>query len=140
MGFSAIRPRESTVSTSKERRLPPLASLLRLRAATRHQGVTCVKGSLQRSRSRKRLLLFGIAVMLTLLGGGAATDRASGQAEPGPALVAPNLELRTVVDGLALPTSIAFLGADDLLVLEKNSGKVKRIVNGTVQSTALDLA
>jgi aldose sugar dehydrogenase len=77
--------------------------------------------------------------MLTLLGGGAATDPASGQAEPGPALLAPNLELRTVVDGLALPTSIAFLGANDLLVLEKNTGKVKRVVNGVVHSTALDL-
>jgi glucose/arabinose dehydrogenase len=98
-----------------------------------------VKGSLQRSRSRKRLLLFGIAVMLTLLGSGAATHRASGQAEPGPALLAPNLELRTVVDGLALPTSIAFLGTNDLLVLEKNTGKVKRVVNGVVHSTPLDL-
>jgi aldose sugar dehydrogenase len=99
-----------------------------------------VKGSLQRSRSRKRLLLFGIAITLTLLGGGAATDRAPAQAEPGPALLAPNLELRTVVDGLELPTSIAFVGSNDLLVLEKNSGKVKRVVNGVVQSTdALDL-
>jgi glucose/arabinose dehydrogenase len=35
---------------------------------------------------------------------------------------------------------MAFLGADDLLVLEKNTGRVQRIVGGTVQSTVLDLA
>ena len=31
-----------------------------------------------------------------------------------------------------LPSSMAFLGPDDLLVLEKNEGTVKRIVNGTM--------
>src|SRR5262249_17978936 len=36
--------------------------------------------------------------------------------------------------------SMAFLGADDFLVLEKNTGQVKRVTNGSVASTALDLA
>jgi glucose/arabinose dehydrogenase len=79
-------------------------------------------------------------VLLALLASSATTERAIGQAQPGPTLLAPNLELRTVVDGLALPTSIAFLGSDDLLVLEKNSGQVKRVVNDVVQDTVLDLA
>jgi glucose/arabinose dehydrogenase len=35
---------------------------------------------------------------------------------------------------------LAFLGEDDLLVLEKNTGKVQRVVDGMVQSTVLDLA
>jgi glucose/arabinose dehydrogenase len=52
----------------------------------------------------------------------------------------PKLAVRTVVSGLAQPTSIAFLGANDMLVLEKASGKVQRIVNGVIQSTILDLA
>jgi glucose/arabinose dehydrogenase len=78
--------------------------------------------------------------VLAALGATAAPDRASGQAQAGPTLLVPNLALRTVVDGLEVPTSIAFLGRNDLVVLEKNSGKVKRVVNGVVQSTVLDLA
>src|SRR5262249_20452577 len=52
----------------------------------------------------------------------------------------PNLAVRTVVSSLNQPTSIAFLGANDMLVLEKASGKVQHVVNGVVQATALDLA
>lgn len=43
-----------------------------------------------------------------------------------------NLKAQLVVEGLKHPTSIAFLGPDDLLVLEKNRGTVKRIVNGNI--------
>jgi len=58
----------------------------------------------------------------------------------GPSLVDPNLAVRTVVSGLATPTSMAFLGPDDFLVLEKNSGKVQRVTGGVLQPTpALDL-
>ena len=51
-----------------------------------------------------------------------------------------NLTVRTVTSGLTTPIGAAFLGANDFLVLEKNTGQVKRVVNGTVQSTVLDLA
>src|SRR5215212_21283 len=37
-----------------------------------------------------------------------------------------------VFEGLDLPTSMAFLGPDDILILEKNKGTVKRFVNGSV--------
>src|SRR5215218_7954494 len=94
----------------------------------------------RRSRGRRWLVLLGLAAVLAALGATAAPDRASGQAQAGPTLLVPNLALRTVVDGLEVPTSIAFLGRNDLLVLEKNSGMVKRVVNGVVQSTVLDLA
>jgi aldose sugar dehydrogenase len=58
-----------------------------------------------------------------------------------PALVDKNLVVRTVVGGLTTPTTMAFLGANDLLVLEKNTGKVQRVINGVIQPTpALDLA
>jgi glucose/arabinose dehydrogenase len=57
-----------------------------------------------------------------------------------PSLVDPNLGVRTVVENLDQPTSMAFLGPNDFLVLEKATGKVKRVVNGVVQSTVLDLA
>lgn len=59
---------------------------------------------------------------------------------PSPQLVDSNLRVRAVVTGLSTPTSMAFLGANDLLVLEKASGRVLRIVNGAIQSTVLDLA
>jgi glucose/arabinose dehydrogenase len=59
---------------------------------------------------------------------------------PAPVLLDPNLAVRPVITGLDLPTSIAVLGNDDLLVLEKNTGMVKHIVNGVVQDTVLDLA
>ena len=41
---------------------------------------------------------------------------------PAPRVVDDRLEVRPVVQGLAWPTSMAFLGRDDLLVLEKASG------------------
>jgi glucose/arabinose dehydrogenase len=64
------------------------------------------------------------------------------QAESGaqPVLVDPNLAVRTVVTNLSQPTSMAFLGPNDILVLEKGSGKVLRVVNGEVTATVLDLA
>ena len=34
---------------------------------------------------------------------------------------------------------MAFIGNNDFFVLEKNTGQVKRIVNGAVHSTVLDL-
>jgi glucose/arabinose dehydrogenase len=56
-----------------------------------------------------------------------------------PEVLAPNLAVRTVVSGLTTPTTIAFLGPNDILALEKNTGQVKRIVDGDVQATVLDL-
>jgi glucose/arabinose dehydrogenase len=58
----------------------------------------------------------------------------------GPTMLDPSLAVRPVVTGLAQPTSIAFLGANDLFVLEKATGQVKRIVNGTVAGPVIDLA
>jgi glucose/arabinose dehydrogenase len=61
-------------------------------------------------------------------------------AQTGPSLEDPNLAVRTLVSGLQQPTTMAFLGANDILVLEKASGKVQRVVNGTVRGAVLDLA
>jgi aldose sugar dehydrogenase len=44
----------------------------------------------------------------------------------------PNLKTELVFKGLKFPTSMAFLGPNDILVLEKSHGTVKRIVNGTM--------
>jgi aldose sugar dehydrogenase len=57
----------------------------------------------------------------------------------GPQLVDSNLAVRAVTTNLTQPTSMAFIGANDILVLEKASGKVQRVVDGVVTSTVLDL-
>ena len=44
----------------------------------------------------------------------------------------PGLQIGTVITGIKFPTSMAFLAADDILVLEKNQGTVRRIVNGNM--------
>ena len=57
-----------------------------------------------------------------------------------PTMLDDNLTVSTVVAGLDQPTSLAFIGANDFLVLERATGKVQRIVNGALHSTPLDLA
>jgi len=89
----------------------------------------------------------GLGALLVLAGG--CTDRpvlepaapsADHNAQPGPTVRDPNLDVRTVVAGLSSPTTMAFIGPDDFLVLEKTTGRVKRVVGGAVQGTVLDLA
>jgi glucose/arabinose dehydrogenase len=60
------------------------------------------------------------------------------QAHAEPTVVDPNLGVRTAASGLVTPISLAFLGSNDMLVLEKDTGNVQRIA-GTVQNTVLDL-
>jgi uncharacterized repeat protein (TIGR01451 family) len=57
-----------------------------------------------------------------------------------PSMTDPNLTVSTVISGLDQPTSMAFLGANDFLILERATGRVKRVINGVVSSTPLDLA
>src|SRR5205814_5953356 len=58
-----------------------------------------------------------------------------------PSVLDPNLGVRTVVGGLTTPTAVAFLGANDFFVTEKNTGKVQHVINGvTAPTPALDLA
>ena len=49
-----------------------------------------------------------------------------------PSVKDPHLRVELVFKGVKFPTSMAFLGSNDILVLEKNEGMVKRIVNGTM--------
>jgi aldose sugar dehydrogenase len=59
---------------------------------------------------------------------------------PTPTMVDRNLGVRTVVSGLDLPIGFTFIGRNDMLVLEKNTGRVVRVTNGVVQGPVLDLA
>ena len=43
------------------------------------------------------------------------------------------LRVDLLVSGLSLPTTIAFIGPNDLLVLQKNDGRVRRVTNGVRQ-------
>ena len=85
---------------------------------------------------KRALRLIPIVSALTLLAGVVFT-----QAPPaGPTMLDPNLTVNPVISNLTTPISMAFLGGNDFLLLEKNTGKVKRTVNGAVQSTVLDLS
>jgi glucose/arabinose dehydrogenase len=49
-----------------------------------------------------------------------------------PVLIDPDLDAELVAKGFKFPTSMVFLDENDILVLEKNDGTVRRILNGTV--------
>ena len=50
-----------------------------------------------------------------------------------------NLQIQEYASGFKFPTGMNFLGPDDILVIEKNTGVVKEIRNGTVVGTVLDV-
>jgi glucose/arabinose dehydrogenase len=49
----------------------------------------------------------------------------------------PGFTSEVVAEGLALPTTMAFLSQNDILVLEKDKGTVIRVINGEVQPQPL---
>lgn len=55
-----------------------------------------------------------------------------------PSLSDPNLKVETIATGFDFPTSIAFLG-DDILLLEKNTGIVFRVVDGNFTNQVIQL-
>ena len=59
----------------------------------------------------------------------------------GPSVIDPSLNVEVVFKNTgeldAPATSMAFLGPDDIFVLEKNGGRVQRIINGELQSKPL---
>ena len=65
-------------------------------------------------------------------------ERARAQSS-GPEMLTNQLRVSTWATDLDLPIALAFLGSDDALVLEKDSGKVKRVRAGTATTTVLDL-
>jgi glucose/arabinose dehydrogenase len=58
-----------------------------------------------------------------------------------PELEDSSLKVETVYQGISFPSAMSFLGPNDILVLEKDQGTVKRIVNGVmIQEPLLDAA
>lgn len=70
----------------------------------------------------------------------AAFLAAPGAGHAAPSVIDSGLGVRTAASGLSQPVGMAFLGAGEMLVLEKAAGRVQRVVGGTVTGTALDLA
>ena len=59
----------------------------------------------------------------------------------GPTVNDDNLTVEKVTEGLDFPTSMSFLGNNDIVVTEKETGIVKRVLNGQIQDTpALDVS
>ena len=54
------------------------------------------------------------------------------QTIPGPSLTDPDLRVESVASDFDFPTSIAFLAKNDILLLEKNTGNVFRLINGNI--------
>lgn len=52
------------------------------------------------------------------------------QTRPLPTVTDPNVKVDLVAANLDFPTSLEFIGRDDMLVLEKNTGNVYRVTNG----------
>ncbi|KAA2279054.1 hypothetical protein F1Z66_14345 [Candidatus Nitrosocosmicus sp. SS] len=63
------------------------------------------------------------------------------QSPIGPTVKDDKIVVEKVTDGLDIPTSMAFLGPNDILVTEKETGKVMHIVDGQIQEEpVLDVA
>jgi glucose/arabinose dehydrogenase len=88
---------------------------------------------------RRLRTVAGLALTTSVLSMTLVSSPASAQAD-GPTVVDRKLAVRMVAGGLVAPTTMAFIGADNLLVLEKATGRVQRVVGGALHSTVLDLA
>jgi len=92
------------------------------------------------------ILLFGVLMSFMLsspflnpinlevaLSSSARVESSGGSSQLGlPRIYDISLKAEIIFQGLDFPTSFAFLDADDVLILEKNTGKVRRIVNGSL--------
>lgn len=93
-----------------------------------HQGIH--DGLFSSLRGALVILLFTIFLDLS-------KTQTIAQDSQGPYLMDPNLTVQTVVSGLRLPTDMEFLSENDILVVEKNAGTVRRILNNTILSEPL---
>lgn len=81
--------------------------------------------------SLSRSILFTISIFSFSLSIGYFTNYAA-NAQGVPIFRDPNLTAKVIFTGLKFPTIMAFLGPNDIFVLEKDQGTVNRIVNGTM--------
>jgi aldose sugar dehydrogenase len=91
--------------------------------------------STKRVWKRAGTLMVSLVLLLSFI----VTPSVTAQS-PTPSMLDPRLDVRTVLTGLTTPTTMAFLSANEFLVLEKNTGMVQYVVDGAIHHTALDLA
>jgi glucose/arabinose dehydrogenase len=87
-------------------------------------------------------MAISISLIFVLLFGTSLCNNSFGQTGKKkvlPQLNDANLRVEIYASGFKFPTGMNFLGPDDIMFIEKNSGEVKQIKNGTVIRTLLDL-
>src|SRR5688500_19299582 len=86
--------------------------------------------------NRKIILLPGLLLSIVILAAsplpGWSQLGSSSSNEPTIVDANSNLAIEEYAGGMEFPSSMAFLGPDDILVLEKNTGQVRKIVNGAM--------
>ncbi|MCJ7637991.1 MAG: PQQ-dependent sugar dehydrogenase, partial [Nitrososphaeraceae archaeon] len=85
--------------------------------------------------SYRNYFIFGIVIPLIFtlcIFVGHDLDNAFGVEKEPPMVYDQNLQITQLIDKLQFPTGIDFLGENDVLVIEKNTGQVKRILNGEI--------
>jgi aldose sugar dehydrogenase len=90
------------------------------------------------NENRKFILLsLSFLLLLFTIGNIYAQQTNQPLSEENITLYDPNLKIELVASGLDFPTTMTFLAPDDFLILEKNTGNVKRFVNGTLNEKPL---
>jgi glucose/arabinose dehydrogenase len=85
-----------------------------------------------RSRIAAATLLAATSLLVSRIG--AAQD-----APAAPTMTVPNLSVRTAVGSFTTPIGVAFLSSTEWFVIEKMTGHVRLVQNGTIGPTVLDL-
>jgi aldose sugar dehydrogenase len=91
-------------------------------------------------RGKRFTSFFLIFVLVNIIPISYAIDLVNGQASFSgmqPIINDSNLKAELVFKGLKSPTSMVFLGPNDILVLEKDQGTVQRIINGNMPAQPL---
>jgi len=97
-----------------------------------------IKGHPDKKQTVHQLLLFISIFLVILLASVSISIYALDTEETNlPTIHDKNMDVQVVYKGLKFPTKMAFLGPNDILVLEKNEGTVQRIVNGVMLSKPL---
>ena len=91
-----------------------------------------------------KLLFYSLAIILILLSSNYSSVNFSygaySKAQPspdGPTINDDSLTVEKVTSDLTFPTSMTFVGNNDILVTEKNTGRIMRVLDGQVQDNPL---
>lgn len=84
------------------------------------------------------MVVFGF-VLLLLVGHSVNIYGQTVKSSDAPQLNDTGLQAQEYASGFKFPTGMSFLGPNDILIIEKNTGKVKEIKNGTITGTVLDV-